>query len=424
VSTALKQSARTRIAISLGLLVALIAVLAGAPKAHAAKGMEVTLQDDALFLNDQYAGAGGISRDQGFGLLPGIEVSRLRMNMTWALANVQTQRNSTSKPATPSYDFARWDAAVAAAKAKGYKINLTLIGPAPAWAAGDKKIGSAGTVKPDAKAFGAFAAEVAKHFKGKVDTYSIWNEPNHRGSLQSKSGSATGNPGIYRALYDAGYKAVKKSDSKAKVWFGELAPYPPKKGVAIAPLAFLRQMFCLSSSNRPTKGRCPTLRADAMAYHPYDFDQPPNRKFNPKLHKGITSTDAKNSVTMANLPDLTKLLDVLAKNKRLVKTRGSGGLDLNLTEFGYFAKNDGSKVKVFPAATRAKYLVQAFTIAQKNSRVKSMLQFLLPSYPSGLFRFDTSIVNMNGSPTASYTALSKWAKADVKKKLIKDGPGR
>jgi hypothetical protein len=421
VSSALKQSAHARIAIAAGLMAALILMFAAAPKAHAAKGMEITIQDDALFLNNQYAGAGGINRDQGLALLPAIEVSRLRMNLVWAVAN-GAQAQSTKKPSKPTYDFTKWDSAIAAATAKGYKINLTLMGPAPAWAAGDKKITGAGSVKPDAKAYGDFVSQAVKHFKGKVDTYSIWNEPNHRGSLQSKSGSAAGNAPIYRALYDAGYKAAKKADSKANVWFGELAPYGSKKGVAIMPLEFLRDMFCLSSRNTPTKGKCPTLKADSFAYHPYDFEAAPNKKFNYKTRKGLTSRDAANVVTMANLGDLTKLVDALQKNKRLVKTKGSSKFDIQLTEFGYFAAQDGSKVKVFPASTRAKYLVQAFEIAQKNPRVKSMLQFLLPSYPSGLFRFNTSIVTQDGKPTAPYTALQKYAAGAVKKKLIKDGP--
>jgi hypothetical protein len=425
VSSALKQSAHPRIAIAAGLLVALIAMLSAAPKAHAAKGMEVTIQDDALFLNDQYGAIGGLTRQQGYGLLPALEVSRLRMNIVWAAANVQSQRNSRSAPSSPQYDFTRWDAAIAAADAKGYKINLTLLGPAPAWADATKRIRTDGMVKPNVKAFGQFASLVAKRYKGKVDTYSILNEPNHRGSLQSKAGSAAGNAALYRSLYKAGYDAVKKADSKAKVWFGELAPFPAKKGVAITPLDFLRQMFCLNSSNRPNGKRCATLRADAFAYHPYDFGSPPNKRFDYKTRKGLTARDARNIVTMANLNDLVKVVDALAKNKRLVKVKGSGGLDINLTEFGYFSALDGSSAKtkkVFPASTRARYLVQAFEIAQKNKRVKSMLQFLLVSYPPNLFRFNTSIANMNGSPTPSYTQLSKWAKSAVAKKRIANGP--
>jgi hypothetical protein len=423
VSSALKQSALTRIAIAAALLSASILMFAAAPKAHAAKGMEVTIQDDALFLNNQYIGSGGISREQGYDLLPKLQVSRLRMNVPWAVANVATERNLTKAPKRPTYDFSRWDDAVKAAKDRGYKINLSIIGPAPAWAAGDKQITAAGTVKPNAKYYGKFVGEAVKHFKKTVDTVSVWNEPNHRGSLQSKKDSAAGNAKIYRSLYEQAYKAAKKANKKVKVWFGELAPYPTKKGVAITPLEFLRDMFCLDSRDRP-KGKCKTLRADAMAYHPYDFDSPPNKRFNYKKRKGLTSRDAKNIVTMANLNDLVDMLDVLAKNKRLVKVKGRGGLDINLTEFGYFSAKDGSKVTVFPEGRRAKYLVQAFTIAQKNRRVKSMLQFLLPSYPEGMFRFNTSIVGLDGSPTDSYTQLAKWASKAKKKKLIKAGPTR
>ena len=32
--------------------------------------------------------------------------------------------------------------------------------------------------KPNATEFGKFAAIAAEHFKGRVDRYSIWNEPN------------------------------------------------------------------------------------------------------------------------------------------------------------------------------------------------------------------------------------------------------
>ena len=46
-------------------------------------------------------------------------------------------------------------------------------------------------------------------------------------------------------------------------------------------LKFLRKMFCLNSRNQPAGGRCPTLKADSFAYHPYDFNDPPTRRFRP-----------------------------------------------------------------------------------------------------------------------------------------------
>ncbi|MGI8594094.1 MAG: hypothetical protein ACR2ML_06980, partial [Solirubrobacteraceae bacterium] len=298
---------------------------------------------------------------------------------------------------------------------RGLRLNLTIAGKAPAWASGDKKLNAKGTFKPNARLYGKFVGTVVKRYKGKVDSYSIWNEPNHKGWIQPVAQS----PRIYRALYTYGYKAAKKADPAAKVWFGELAPYASVKGVALEPLIFLRQAFCLDSRNRPDGRQCSTLKADAFAYHPYDFARSPTQRF-----KGVRGVSSKDCVTMANLGDLTKVINALARNKRLVKANGrAGGLELNLTEFGYFAsKRPGGKAKVFPAKTRAKYLVKGFKIAQANKRVKSMLQFLLYQYPSDTFNFDTSIVRLDGTPTAPYEKLASWAKSAVAKGDIEDGP--
>ena len=420
-SSALHGGARRR-STTTALLAGTIATLflALAPAADAAKRMEITLQDDAIFLQQFYG-----NREQAFDLASGLEVSRLRANIIWASVN-GTQKTQRSVPSNPTYDFSKVDGLVAAARARGLKLVLSITGQAPAWAAGDKKLTDKGTVKPNAKLYGKFVSTVVKRYKGQVDTYSIWNEPNHKGWIQTNAkGSVSGNAKIYRALYTEGYKAAKKADSRAKVWFGELAPYPSKKGVAVEPLKFLRQAFCLDSRNRPTRGRCPTLRADAVAYHPYDFARAPKKRFTTK-QKGVSAKDV---VTMANLGDLTKVLDALTKNKRLVKARGRGNLDVHLTEFGYFASGRDT----FPESRRAKYLVDGFKIAQKNRRVKSMLQFTLVRYPGAggagaAFNFDTGIVNLIDAPgptfvpTPSYTKLASYAKSAVSKGDIKNGP--
>src|SRR5213082_2062929 len=72
--------------------------------------------------------------------------------------------------------------------------QLDLSGPAPAWATGNHK---QGVVKPNAKLFGEFAAVAARHFDGRVDRYSVWNEPNYVGWLAPRHSE----PSLYRALY-------------------------------------------------------------------------------------------------------------------------------------------------------------------------------------------------------------------------------
>ena len=87
-------------------------------------------------------------------------------------------------------------------------------------------------------------------------------------------------------------------------------------------------------------------------------------------------------------PRLENALNRLARRGRLVSPTGTA-LNLWLTEFGYFARKETGREKVFPESTRAKYLVQAFEMARKDPRVEVMLQFLLVEYPKGMFRFNT-----------------------------------
>ena len=94
-------------------------------------------------------------------------------------------------------------------RSRGIKLQLTITGPAPASATADHKIGGN---RPDPVKFAAFARTVAVHFKGRVDRYSIWNEPNLSAWL-SPSKSA---PQLYRSLYKAGYTAIKTVDPQGQ----------------------------------------------------------------------------------------------------------------------------------------------------------------------------------------------------------------
>ena len=105
-------------------------------------------------------------------------------------------------------------------------------------------------------------APSSTHFEGRVDRYAIWNEPNWNTWLvpgQERRRASTARS------TRAGYKAAKAADPKAKVLFGELAPVGG--GRAIAPLKFLRDVTC-SNANYKAAKRCAPLKADGFAIHP------------------------------------------------------------------------------------------------------------------------------------------------------------
>jgi Cellulase (glycosyl hydrolase family 5) len=354
----------------------LLALGCGSSSSQGSK-MAVALQDDAVFLQRQY-----YNRDLALQQAARMGVTRLRVLVIWNRVP-GTKADSRSAPATIHYDWSQYDSLIDDAARHGIRLQLDLTGPAPAWATGDHK---AGVFRPNASLFGEFAAAAARHFKGRVDLYSIWNEPNYVGWLAPQRSE----PQLYRALYTAAYGAIKRADPSAQVLIGETAPYQ-EQGRALAPLAFLRAVACRTQIYAPTQ-QCAPLVADGYAHHPYDFANPPAAPY-----------PGADNVTMGTLGRLTNALDRLAAAKAL-RTPDGKPLDVYLTEFGYFASGP---VAVSPQQ-RANYLKEAFDIAQRNPRVKEMLQYILVAPPAGT-RFNTSLLDQSGKLSLPYEALSTWA---------------
>ena len=211
-------------------------------------------------------------------------------------------------------------------------MQFSLTGPAPAWAnAKHRNDAHSGAYKPNAFYYGLFAHSVAQHFAGRVDRYSIWNEPNWGGWLAPlKDG-----PKLYAKLYKAGYTGVKTADWNAKVLFGELAPQE-HRGASTAPLTFVQQATAHSR-----------FVADGFAHHPYAFTVAPG-----------STKGGPNDATLGTLGRLTKLLHGLAKQHKL-RTPTGGTLPLYLTEYGYFARGPRS----LGEARRSAYLLKGFQMA-------------------------------------------------------------
>ncbi|MFL5885400.1 MAG: hypothetical protein ACJ77M_10045, partial [Thermoleophilaceae bacterium] len=292
------------------------------------------------------------------------------------------------KPANVQYTFNQYDTLYTLAKARNIQLQLSLTGPAPAWATANHKIGPD---KPNPKYYAEFVNATVSHFRDLIDRYSIWNEPNYVGWLAPLRQG----PKIYRSLYTAGYAAAKAADPSAQVLIGETAPYAIRKRET-APLAFLRGVTCTNRSFAAPK--CPPLKADGYAHHPYDFDHPPTYRY-----------PGRDNATLATLGNLTGALDKLGQSGALTDSAGKP-LDVWLTEYGFF----GTGHRKTSAKKRGKYLQQAFNIALNNPRVREMLQYLLvpPRKPYNFF--DTSIADKRGRPTSAFKALAKWAQAALK----------
>jgi hypothetical protein len=372
----------SRVAAVAAACVALLAISAcAANDVRAARGMEIALQDDPVFLGESY-----FDRERGLRVARSLGVTRLRVNVNWAFSLSSAQMRSRSRPRNFVYGFHSYDPLIDAAARHGIRIHASLTGPAPRWATGNRRKPSGH--RPNAAEFERFARAAVTHFKGRIDRYSIWNEPNWKTWL----GPSKAAPGLYRALYTRGYRAVKSIDPRAKVLIGETSPYR-RRGFSSAPIAFLRSVTCVNTRYR-RRGRCPRLRADGYAHHPYDFRHSPSYRY-----------PGSDNATMGTLGNLTRALDRLRRSGQL-RFNGRGRMPVFLTEFGYFARGH----RALPARTRSRFLANGFQRALRNGRVKSQLQYLLVSPPRRFpwAFFDLGLMNTSGRKHPQFGALQRW----------------
>jgi hypothetical protein len=363
---------------------ALVVSLAAAPSSQAARGMELAIQDENVFLE-------GNKRWQGekpYDYARALGVTRIRVNLSWAYTMSPTVYSARNRPRVIQYTFDNVDALVNRAAENGMRIHVSLTGPAPRWANSRRKQPQTGAwYKPNATEFGKWAAVVAEHFRGRVDRYSIWNEPNWKTWL----GPLSSGPSLYRSLYSRGYSAIKKADRRAKVLIGETSPYA-RPGMSTAPLAFLRAVTCVNKKYKRARN-CTKLKADGYAHHPYDFRHAPAFQF-----------PGEDNVTIGTLSRLTKALDKLSR-AGVLRTNGGGRMPVYLTEYGYFA----SGKRALSPKTTTRYLQQAYSIALRNGRVKSQLHYLLPTLRRGSgSAFNTGIVTQTGKRLPQYNGLRRW----------------
>ena len=387
----------------------LVAFALSAAPAHAARGMEIGVQDDAQFLSSS-----DTARAAAFAHARKLGASALRVNVPWTRVSY----------APGAYDFSLYDRAVTEAAANGIRVQLTLAGPAPAWATADHKVS---TNRPDPAAFGEFAGAAAAHFAGRVRAISIWNEPNWHNLLKPEricgKVAAKGKKGgkgakrrkgkahksakrkvcvktsarIYRGLYVAGYNAVKAAAPTMPVWIGETNPYVNRRKLSTAPLKWLRQVAC---ADGVVKGCTGVLRADGYAHHPYAFDRAPSR---PRA--------GKDNVTIATLGKLSKQLKKLRKR---IRVGGNGAI--YLTEFAYYTSGPSAQ----PAKKRAAWTRKAFELALKAPHVRQLLYYQLVDPPkSAIWR--TGLIAASGTLHPAYGALQAFAKKR-RKALAKPGP--
>jgi hypothetical protein len=281
-----------------------------------------------------------------------------------------------SDPDSPQYDWTATDRLMSLARANGIKVLATITGPGPRWASTTPGSCSVPCAKnPSSKAFGQFAAAVAKRYEGQVTYYSIWNEPNLDGWLlpQQKRPSVRRvqtEAKLYRKLWIAGYKSIARYDRarRNRVMFGEVAAIGE-------PLPLLYGALCLDVTGRPFSrrmgrkhgcGRRPAaLNIGGFAIHPYNSGA---------YGSARSKTRSKTALPLAYMPRLHRLIDV-AKRFRRIKRRAP----ILSTEFG-FQSRPPDRFAAGPKK-QAQYINEADRLFYGDPRVTMVSQYELTDPP-------------------------------------------
>ncbi len=283
-----------------------------------------------------------------------------------------------ANPNSPKYDWSNMDRFIRLANANGLRVFGTITGPGPHFTTRNPRACRRVpcTKNPKPADFGKFAAAVAKRYRGKIDYYSIWNEPNLEQWItpQQKKpgiGKVQTEAVIYRKLFIAGYKSIARFDRarRNRVMFGEVAAISE-------PLAMLNAALCLDVRGNKFRGRqakrhgcagkVPKLNIGGFAVHPYNFGAygtPQSR------------VRSKYALPLAYMPRLHRLIDNARKRGRI--TRRAPILS---TEFGFQSRPPERRFAP-SLAQQARYLNESDRLFYGNPRVTMVSQYELTDPP-------------------------------------------
>src|SRR3954464_7548957 len=341
-----------------------------------------------------------------------------------------------------AYPAANWDALddlVRGAQARGLQVLLSPSGPIPVWASGCRSRAGVNkrTCKPRASAYGAFVRALGTRYSGgyadedegggalpRVAAWSFWNEPNQPGWLspqfEFKGGRAVNTAAkVYRDLARSGLAGLRATGHGRDLrLLGETAPIGSSVSsclrgrsgssrsrclakVKADPTTFIKGLLCLGTRTGLGGGGFKRLSVSGFAHHPYTRGGgvPPT-----------TRSSTPGEITIRTGARLHRLLDQGGRAGHIARR-----VPIYYTETGFQTNPPDTIFGVRPAQ-QAAYINQSDYMAYRDSRVKSMAQYIIvDEIPESSFQ--SGLRDRNGAPKLAYDAwrLPLW--------VVKSGSG-
>jgi hypothetical protein len=341
----------------------------------------------AVYLGDELAAG-----DTAAASLHATGATFVRIRVDWSAVAPHDRSSGfdASDPGDPAYDWSTYDNQVTSATAHGLQPYLTVL-KAPLWAQAAPPAQGDASNSPSASDLREFATAVARRYSGafnglpRVRYFQVWNEPNLSLYLvpQLVNGKPVA-PGVYRGMLNAFADAVHAVHRDNVVIVGGLAPFRDVTPSVVAqnsdwgPLAFMRELLCLSPSLKPT---CSTpAKFDVWAQHPY------------------TSGDARHRAALPNdvsLGDLPKVRRVLAAAIAAGHVVSVGRVGFWVTEFSW--DSNPPDPQGVPMALETRWVAEAFHQMWLND-VTLVTWLMLTDAPLASSYFQSGLYYLNGKP--------------------------
>jgi hypothetical protein len=343
-------------------LLALAAAAAAREKPVRVRDALCVSQSDAPFLALDAA-----ARDVYLAALADTGWTLVRIDFTWS-------RIQPSPPPAP-LDFSRYDEIVRQASAHGIRV-VGILDYGVDWAAASAPTGDDRYPPDDPATFAAFAAATARHYRKRVRTWEVWNEPNNGLSGFWKPEP---DPAGYARLAAAAARALRRAAPRATLVTGGLAPT-----LDILIYGTDWAFFTAATAAVPDWHR----GFDAAALHPYTLLQaPPPEDESLPLGPSVVHQ-------MANFRD------------RLAES-GADRLPLWVTELGWHTALE-SGFPLFPPGVseldQARFLVRG-TVLTLAAGAQRMCWYTLLDYPNFLHDKEAAFGLFHYQPTPIAGAL-------------------
>jgi hypothetical protein len=283
------------------------------------------------------------------------------------------------------------DRLLSAISRRGLKV-IARLDNQPQWAS--STVQWPGTGPPDRLSdWTDFLRALATRYRGQIEAYEIWNEPN----LAREWGDKRPDPKAYMDMLKASYDTIKEADPDALVVTAGLSP-TTDTGNAIPDVEFVRAMY-----QNGLKGSYDLLGVHAAGYKADPCADPGEVALDPALtNSDPSSPDLRRVYAFRHVEDV----------RQVMVEQGEADKQIGVLEMGWTTDQRPSSPYAWHAVSReqqAQNLVGAFQCARQNWSpwigFMTIIYIADPTMTQQSEQYWWAITNPDGTPRPAYTAL-------------------